>query len=313
MGSFFHLRRFLLSYLTEKMKKILIIISLALVAFSCKKVRLDGLGFPAVELDSYEYENYEDPELTVPDSMLQGLTYIEIELESYSSETEETYNIYGVYLGDTATIDQDTVIYFCHGQSRHNDFYFSRAALWAHLNGKHHYGVFMIDYRGYGKSEGKSSEKGLSEDADAGIDWLITQGAQQERTFFYGYSLGAIPLIERTAYRQDFKPAKLICEAPLASVKNLTQNSTLLNTDEDFVTDLEFNNAETIKEVQVPFFWLHGTADDYIDISNGELIYANYQGPYKQSLRVEDGRHADIPEVYGYEAYLQEIKSFIEQ
>ena len=292
------------------MKKVFCIV-LALMLLACEKQTVDALAFPSVSLDNYEFENYDDPEIEVPAQYTDNLEQHLVPLSSFNSVSGETHNIYGLYLGDTTTIDQDTVIYFLHGQARHMDFYWTRAALWANLGGKHNFGVFMIDYRGYGMSEGTSSELGLSEDANAGIDWLIEKGLTEDRCIYYGFSLGAIPLIERTANRTDFSPLKLICESPLASVEYLTQSSTVINADADFVTELEFENAEMIKKVNVPYLWIHGENDNYISIDNGEIIYNNYQGAFKQSIRVPLADHADVPVILGFENYLNGILQFI--
>jgi len=293
--------------------RVVIIISIVLAGLSsCKKATLDGLAFPSVSLDSYEHKDYDNHELEIPDEYFNApIQQTLIPLTSIDEETGDTYTIYGLYMGDTANISTDTIIYFCHGQSRHNDYYWTREVLISHLGGLHNYGVFMIDYRGYGMSEGSSTEQGLYEDADAGLDWLIAHGATQEKTVYYGFSLGAIPLIHKAANRLDFQPIGLICEAPLASTENLAQSSVLLNIDSEFVTELELNNAEQIKNVSVPFMWLHGYEDDYVEINNGELIYANYQGPYKEAHRIENGGHADLPVIMGYDNFLSTFLTFI--
>ena len=282
------------------------------VLFSCKKAKLDQLAFPSIQLEEYEFENYDDPELIIPPNYIPNpLEQYLIKMPSWDEANQRYQDIYGLYIGDTSTIDTDTIIYFCHGQSRHMDYYWSRQALLAHTGGLYNYGIFMIDYRSYGMSEGTATEQGLIEDADAGIDWLRNQGATGDRTIYYGFSLGAIPLIHRAAYREDFVPNKLIVEAPLASVEHLTQSSTLINTDADFVTSLDFKNAENIKDVDVPFMWLHGEDDDYVNIENGELIYQNYQGPYSEAWRVPIAKHGDIPTVLGLENYLSVFLTFI--
>ena len=169
----------------------------------------------------------------------------------------------------------------------------------------------MIDYRGYGMSEGTSTEQGLYEDADAAIDWLISHGATADKTIYYGFSLGAIPIIDRAAYRTDFKPTRIILESPLASVQNLVDNSTLMNVNADFVTDLGFENSEKIKEVSCPLLWMHGKEDSYIDIQNGELIYANYGGTNKTAYRVDDSDHSEVPGKMGYETYISNLLNYI--
>jgi len=236
--------------------------------------------------------------------------YTLITLDSKDQKSGETYKIYGVYIGDIDSMATDTVILYLHGQSKHMDHYFSRASLLANLGGKYNYSVFMIDYRGFGMSEGESTEQGLYEDANTAIDWLKEQGADPQKTIYYGYSLGAIPSIDRAAYRTDFIPSQLIIEAPLASVENLVHTSTIINIDPSFVTTLEFNNAEKIKSVNSKLLWMHGREDSYIGIQNGELIYANHKGD-KQAIRVDGSDHSEIPTTLGYTSYLEKVLNFI--
>lgn len=296
------------------MKKnlLLILICTALIVVSCKKANLDGLAFPSEKLESYAFENY-DPgaDAIPPEFAITAENRTLVSLNSTDKETGQVYKIYGVYIGDLSQIASDTVIMYCHGQALHMDNYWTRAALLANCVEKYHYGIFMMDYRGFGMSEGTSSESGLYEDVDASIDWLKAMGADPSRTFYYGFSLGCIPVIDRAAYRTDFKPAKIILESPLASVANLAQSSLILNVDPSFVSTLEFDNAEKIKQVDAPLLWMHGVEDDYIAIENGELIYANYAGIYKEALRVEGANHEDIPKTLGYLNYLQRLEMYM--
>jgi alpha/beta superfamily hydrolase len=293
------------------MKNALLILVLVSVSCGCKKVVLDGLAFPGTKLEAYVFENFSG-EVEIPQAMLaDAANYTLVEMNSTDQATGEVYKIYGLYIGDIATISSDTVLLYLHGQSLHMDNYFSRASLLANVGGKYNYGVFMFDYRGYGMSEGSSSEAGLSEDTDAAIDWLISQGADANKTMYYGYSLGAIPGIERAAYRTDFKPAKLMIESPLASVQHLVNGSTVINVQAEFVTDLKFENSENIKDVDAPLLWLHGKADTYVSIDNGELIYANYGGTESTAIRVEGSDHSEVPAKLGFEVYLGHLLNFI--
>src|SRR5688572_9084141 len=51
--------------------------------------------------------------------------------------------------------------------------------------------VFMIDYRGYGKSTGSISERGLNTDGRAAYDYLISRGFSANNIIVYGRSLGS--------------------------------------------------------------------------------------------------------------------------
>jgi len=297
------------------MKNTIILITVGVLTtllLGCKKMTLDALAFPGEQTDEYLFEAFEGGEIVVPSQYdLTAADRTLIEFNSIDQETGEQFKLYGVYIGDMATISTDTVILYLHGQSKHMDYYWSRASLLANVGGNLNYGVFMIDYRGYGRSEGTPSEQGLYEDADAAIDWLISQGATADKTIYYGFSLGAIPTIDRAAYRTDFVPNRIIIESPLASVQNLVDNSTLINVSADFVTDLGFENYEKIKLVTCPLLWMHGKEDDYIDIQNGELIYSNYGGTNKTAYRVEDCGHSEIPGKMGFETYISNLLNYI--
>ena len=294
------------------MRKFLLLILISTILLSCKKVVLDQLAFPLESLDSYQFENFDAGSQSVPDKFaVDPSMRTLVTLTSKDNSTGVDYTIYGVYIGDTTTISSDTIILYCHGQSLHMDVYYPRASVLAHIGGKHRYGVFMMDYRGYGMSEGRPDEEGLSEDVDACINWLKSKGAKGENTIYYGFSLGCIPVIERAAFKTDFKPSKIVIEAPLASVANLAHSSTIINVNPGFVSTLNFNNAENIKSVKVPLMWFHGVEDDYIAIQNGELIFQNHSGSFKEAIRVESAGHGDIPHVYGFDKYTSTLWSFI--
>lgn len=294
------------------MKKIYLYTIITVLAAACTKPNLDALAFPSKKLDAYQFENYDAGTSSVPEIYdVTSENYTLVSMTSLDANTGDEFTIYGVYIGEMATIASDTVIMYCHGQSLHMDAYWPRTSLLANLVEKHHYGVFMMDYRGYGMSDGNATEQGLYEDVDASIDWLIAMGAKQEQTFYYGFSLGCIPVIDRAAYRTDFQPAKIIIESPLASVENLAQSSLVLNVDPKFVSTLEFENSEKMKEINMPLLWFHGVEDDYIEIENGELIYDNHSGSYKEAVRVNGAGHGNIPGIYGYANYIIHLENFI--
>ena len=291
--------------------RLLTLFYLILILTACKKINLDGLAFPSEKLDSYAFENAEG-EVIIHDSLLATSdNYSLMTFNSIDANTGQSYRIYGVFIGDTTTITTDTLLVYFHGQSKHMDHYFSRASLLANVGGKYNYNVLMMDYRGYGMSEGLSSEQGLFEDANAVINWIQEQGVNPQKTVFYGYSLGAIPAIDRMAYRSDFQPAKLIIEAPLASVEYLVHSSTIIQVSPDFVTNLDFENAEKIKDVDEPLLWMHGVEDTYVAIENGEIIYNNHGGSVKEAQRVSECDHSEVPIIMGVDLYLERILNFI--
>lgn len=294
------------------MRIALLLLIAGIVATGCLK--LDSLAFPADNtIEEYLFDDYEGrTDMEVPAEYSIAPEFITIiQLES-KDESGAAVNIQALYIGDLSTLSTDTVIVYCHGQADHMDFYWNRAKLLANCGGKNRFGVFMMDYQGYGLSEGSASEQGMFNDLETCMNWLVEQGVEQEQTILYGFSLGTSPATYTAAYGTH-KSSRLILESPFASANNIAQESTLINFPASFIMDLEFNNADIIKDVKMPFCWLHGTKDDYIAITNGELVYQNHNGFEKYAIRVEGAKHGEdgVPQTLGYSTYLQHIEDFI--
>ena len=266
------------------------------------------------EIEKYELNNYKgevdfrlDSSYNIPANLVSLFT-----LDSKGPDESGSTKIYAVYLGDMSRIGSDTVIMYCHGNKDHMDFYWPRAQLLANTVSKNKYGVLMIDYRGYGLSEGKPSEAALTHDVDAGLQWLKTKGLTSERLIIYGFSMGSAPATKLSAEPRNMRPSKIILEAPFASAEAMVQDGSKLALPGSFVTDLKINNADLIKNVQQPFMWIHGTEDDFLNIkTQGEIVYNNHKGAYKEAHRIQGANHSNIPLVFGFTKYVQAIESFI--
>ena len=235
-------------------------------------------------------------------------------LDSKAENDAAPTKIYAVYIGDIARIATDTVIMYCHGNKDHMDFYWPRAQLLANAGGKNRYGVLMVDYRGYGLSEGKPTEEGLYTDVDAGLQWLKSKGLSGNRLVMYGFSMGSAPATRLTAQPRSLTPRKLMLEAPFADAEVMVQDASGLALPGAFVTDLSINNAQQIKNVQQPLLWIHGLADDFLNVNtHGRLVYDNYRGTYKESLLVPGAGHSNVPLIMGFQDYLAAVAAFIQR
>lgn len=295
------------------MKNSLIIISIVVFS-SC--LRLDSNLYSPTKLEKYELNNSTGHteisvgvEYDLPENLIHLFT-----LNSQGANEDSPTKIYAVYIGDTNRIGIDTVITYCHGNSYNMDVYWSRAKLLANLGKKNRFGVLMMDYRGYGMSEGEPTEEGLYTDVNTCLTWLKDKGLTNDRLIIYGFSMGTAPATELTANPRALTPSKLILEAPFASAAVMVDDASLLANTSSFYTNLAIDNAEEIKKVQQPFLWIHGKADAFLSIeTHGEVVYKNYQGSYSKAVRVENGAHSDVPAVYGYENYLKDVLEFIER
>ena len=235
-------------------------------------------------------------------------------LQSQGADESTPTAISALYLGDLDRIATDTVILYCHGNRDHMDFYWQRAKLLANAGGKNRFGVLMLDYRGFGLSQGKPTEAGMYADVNAGLKWLQQNGLTNERLIAYGFSLGSAPATEISAYPENYvlNPSKLILEAPFASSSVMVQDASLLSLPSSYFTNVKVNNADKIKNVQQPFLWLHGTDDGFLNIkTHGEVVFKNHGGNQSWPIRVQGADHGDVPEKMGFEAYNAALVQFI--
>ena len=128
--------------------------------------------------------------------------------------------------------------------------------------------------------------------------------------------MGTAPATELTANPRALTPSKLLLESPFASVAVMIDDGGLLANTASFYTDLQIDNAEEIKKVTQPFFWIHGVEDAFLSIkTHGRVVAKNYGGlsTNKTEVEVEGGAHSDVPYVYGYDNYLGDLLKFIEK
>lgn len=298
------------------MKKIIFLTFTVLSFTSCLRLD-DNLFNPAsIKITEYKLDNYAgdldfrlDVTYQIPDSLIHIF-----QLSSQAADESKATYIYAIYIGNIDSISTDTVMMYCHGNRDHMDFYWERAKLLANSKTKNRFGVMMIDYRGFGLSEGKPTEKGLYADVDAALKWLKIKGLTNDRLIMYGFSLGSAPATKLSVGDYSMKPAKLLLEAPFASAEVMVQDASGLAMPGIFFTDLEINNAEEIKKVQQPFFWIHGEADDFLNIdTHGAVVYNHYNGIYKEAHRIANAGHGSIPETFGFQNYLNAVGDFITQ
>jgi pimeloyl-ACP methyl ester carboxylesterase len=286
---------------------------LCLVFSSC--LRLDSELFNEEKLTEYRFDQYtgstELPDLpadyAIADSKKQLFTLT-------STSNSGSAKIYSVYIGDQSTLSSDTVLLYCHGTGKHMDNYWNRAKLLANIGGKYHYGVLMIDYRGYGMSEGTPTEENIYADVDAAMKWLQSKGVTNNRLIIYGYSLGSAPSCEMAANNYSMKPSKLILEAPFASAAVMVNDGSKLALPSSYITNLKIDNAEEIKKINQPFLWMHGIDDDFLSIkTHGEIVFKNYHGSYGEAHRIPAAVHTNVPSTWGYSNYLEALATFIQR
>ena len=159
---------------------------------------------------------------------------------------------------------------------------------------------FIFDYRGYGKSEGRPSEKGLYEDARAAWEWLTEQrGVPPGNIILYGHSLGTAVAVD-LALGAGGSAAGLALESPFTSARALARRM-YGGIPVDLFMSLHFDNIGRVGGVKMPLLVIHGDKDATIPFEMGKEVFDAGREP-KAFFPVPGGDHSDCYLVGG-EAY----------
>jgi hypothetical protein len=143
--------------------------------------------------------------------------------------------------------------------------------------------VLLIDYHGYGKSEGTPTEQNLYGAARASLEWLAThKKVMPDQVVLYGESLGCGVAIElATGHR--FRGLVLVTAfRNLASVAGYHFPFNLFPV--RLILKDSFDNQAKISRVHAPLLFFHGTADEIIDAKDSAALYELANPPKARHL-----------------------------
>lgn len=152
--------------------------------------------------------------------------------------------------------------------------------------------VLGVGYRGYGKSTGKPTEKGIYEDGASALKYAMeTLDYSYSEIFLYGRSLGTLVALETA---RNKKVAGIILVTPLTSGREITRahGMRFLSL---FVGDV-LNNMKKLPDIVSPVMIIHGDADKIVPWEMGNRIYESLTGS-RQMITIINGRHNNLEEV----------------
>ena len=152
-------------------------------------------------------------------------------------------------------------------------------------------GVFLYDYRGYGRSEGTPSEAGLVSDALGARAALLREGVAADDIVYFGRSLGAAVTVDLALAHP---PRGVVLESPFASVRTMA-NRVLPGA--GFLFRTRWDSLTKIRNLRAPLLVLHGDADETIPVAQGLAVFAAAPEP-KKFFTIRGGRHYDMEEAW---------------
>ena len=171
--------------------------------------------------------------------------------------------------------------------------------------------VFIFDYRGYGRSDGKPSEKGLYLDAEAAIEYLVRDRGLDPETdlVMFGRSLGAAVAVEMATRH---RVRAVILESGFPSVRAMAKrvfpfvpSAMLLS-----LVEARYDSLSKLPNVRAPVMVLHGDRDLTVPIELGVELYEAANDP-KRFYRIQGADHNDTYHVGG-EPYFEALRDFVD-
>ena len=159
--------------------------------------------------------------------------------------------------------------------------------------------VLIIDYRGYGQSGGRTTEKGIYRDADAAWRYLTEdRGIAASNILVFGRSLGA-SVASRLASQQQ--ASALIVESSFTSVPDVAQELYPW-LPARWMSRFSHATRDYIRDVRCPVLVIHSRDDEIIPFHHGEAIFAAANEP--RTLLTLRGTHND--------AFLRDERTYLE-
>jgi fermentation-respiration switch protein FrsA (DUF1100 family) len=166
---------------------------------------------------------------------------------------------------------------------------------------RHGYSVFAIDYRGYGVSTGRPSERGLYRDVEATVAQAWPEGAATPLVY-WGRSLGSSMAAYGATIR---KPDGVIIEAGFANARAAVRESPVLAA-LSFLASYRFPAGEYLNRAQAPVLVMHGDRDSVIPYALGRELFESITAP-KEFVTIRGGDHNDAvaPDAAAYWAAIE--------
>lgn len=147
--------------------------------------------------------------------------------------------------------------------------------------------TFIFDYRGYGRSQGTSSEAGTYADAEAAWRYLTEQRRiPAAQIVYFGRSLGAA-VAAHLAMRHT--PKALILESAFTSVPDLAAELYPF-LPARWLARFDYDAESYLQSVSCPVLIVHSRDDEIIPFSHGQKLYAAAREP-KRFLELRGGHN----------------------
>jgi hypothetical protein len=220
-----------------------------------------------------------------------------------------TENIHGWWLPNAkqeakSNLGDRRVLLYLHGKGKN----ISANAKHANRLMRMGFSVLVIDYRGYGRSEGGfPTESSVYTDAQMAWDYLIQKGYKPSQIMIYGHSLGGAIAINLAMKYPD--ALGMIVDASFTSMSDMAQLDPKYRIFPiDLLIHQRFDSLAKVRSLAVPVLYIHGTADDLIPSEMSQRLY-DATSTKKQIVFIPNAGHNNTAAT-NEPLYLNSIRTF---
>ncbi len=218
-------------------------------------------------------------------------------------DTEDGVRIHAFYL---SAPEASRAVLFLHGNAGNASHRLPNAVALLRLGTN----VLLMDYRGYGRSEGSPSERGVYADARAGLAHLVTARAVPEsRIVLFGRSIGGAVAVDLA---QDRHLGGVIIESTFTSLSDMAGAvfGPIRALAEPLVRG-RFDSLAKISRVRSPLLFFHGDRDGIVPFELGRRLFNDAPEP-KTFETIAGAGHNDTTLVGG-RPYFERIRRFLDE
>lgn len=221
-----------------------------------------------------------------------------LDFEDVTLQTKDSVQLHGWYIPHSQS---QHVLLFFHGNAGNISHRRDSIEIFRRLG----LNVFIIDYRGYGKSKGKPGEQGLYQDATAAWDYLTAEkGYTSQQIIIFGRSLGGTVAANLAS---GVQARGLILESTFSSARDFARVVFPLLARLVWIR-YDFNVVESIQQVNAPLLVLHSPEDEIMPFHLGKKVFEAANQP-KRFVRLRgDHNYGFIKSQPDYE---QALKSWL--
>jgi len=161
--------------------------------------------------------------------------------------------------------------------------------------------ILVVDYRGFGRSEGSPSERGLYIDGETAVQYLHSRAdLDQKKIVLFGHSLGGGVTVHLASRSQWCKGriAAVVLENTFTSIPDAAAHIFRsvfppIAWFPWFCQKNHYDSLSKIGDIRVPILFIFGEKDEVVGPHMTQRLYEAAGNPRSAIVRIPDGTHND--------------------